>query len=174
MSKNKILNDLAKERFVEKQSAKFYKQIGNFLYDDFTQHIYLQLLEMSDAYVVGLFNKNELGYFIRYIIKLNATSKSSRFQQKVKKLFTECQVEDEYLLDNLVNTEGNCFDIISADDILYYWNEMTETERLIIDGYDTKNQSQLALEHNVSQFWISTFLKKSRINLINKYREDND
>ena len=97
MSKNKIVNDLAKERFVEKQSAKFYKQIGNFLYDDFTQHIYLQLLEMSDAYVVGLFNKNELGYFIRYIIKLNATSKSSRFQQKVKKLFTECQVEDEYL-----------------------------------------------------------------------------
>lgn len=173
MTKNEIINKLAKERFVEKQTAKFYNNIGNFLYDDFTQHIYLQLLEMNSTYIIGLYNNKELEYFIRYIIKINATSKTSRFQQKIKKLFTECQVENELLLDNLVSSESSLFDIITTQDILYYWEGMTETERLIIDGYDTKNQIELALEYNVSQFWISTFLKKSKINLVNKYRSEN-
>lgn len=173
MTKNEIINKLAKERFVEKQTAKFYNNIGSFLYDDFTQHIYLQLLEMNSTYIIGLYNNKELEYFIRYIIKINATSKTSRFQQKIKKLFTECQVENELLLDNLVSSESSLFDIITTQDILYYWEGMTETERLIIDGYDTKNQIELALEYNVSQFWISTFLKKSKINLVNKYRSEN-
>ena len=82
MSKKDIINNLAKERYIEMTIGNLttspYKQ-------DLAQDLYIELLMKPDDLIDGLFKRDELKFYIKKMIRLNINSNTSPFYTKYER-----------------------------------------------------------------------------------------
>lgn len=84
MSKNEVVNIIAKERMVETAIANIAKTNSDVL-NDLSQNIYLDLLEKDEQKIVKLYEANQIRFFIVRMILNNLFSKNSPFYQTFRK-----------------------------------------------------------------------------------------
>lgn len=82
MSKKDIINNLAKEKYIETTIGNLttspYKQ-------DLAQDLYIELLMKPDDLIDGLFKRDELKFYIKKMIRLNINSNTSPFYTKYER-----------------------------------------------------------------------------------------
>ena len=82
MSKKDIINNLAKEKYIE-------TTIGNLTTSpykkDLAQDLYIELLTKPDELIFGLFERDELKFYIKKMIRLNINSNTSPFYTKYER-----------------------------------------------------------------------------------------
>ena len=100
--KNRIVNELAKNKVVETMCVNFGVEQAYF--DDLVQEIYLIILEYDDNKIINMYEKNQIKFFITRIIKNQYFSKNSPFYKKYK---TYDQRQDN---NKQVETEEDEFD----------------------------------------------------------------
>lgn len=83
MTKNEVVNILAKERMVETIVSNIAKSSDDLL-NDLVQEIYLDLLQKDDEKIVKLYESNQIRYFITRIVINNIHSKNSPYWCKIK------------------------------------------------------------------------------------------
>ena len=94
MSKNDIVNKIAKERWVEK-IASHYK---TFAREDLCQYIYLYLLEkVDDDRLIELYNTNKLKQYIAGMVHRQILSKKSEYVKTYSQI--GCSIENLTELD---------------------------------------------------------------------------
>lgn len=82
MSKRDIIEHLAKSRIIEDFAEKFCKSP---YVKDLCQDLYIALLEKPDDLIIELYEKKELIYYIRKMLRLNINSNTSPFYSKYEK-----------------------------------------------------------------------------------------
>lgn len=81
MNNYEIINDLAKNKVVEEILSNISK--GTFKdIEELSQDIYFDLLTKSPELIIGLYERNELKFFITRMIRNNLFSKNSPYYQK--------------------------------------------------------------------------------------------
>ena len=83
MTKNEVVEKLAKERLVEQIVSNISKSSDDLL-NDLVQEIYLDLLEKDEDKIVKLYESNQIRFFITRIVINNLHSKNSPFWCKIK------------------------------------------------------------------------------------------
>lgn len=83
MTKNEVVNIIAKERMVEQICSNIAKSSDDLL-NDLVQEIYLDLLQKDDDKIVKLYESNQMRYFITRMIINNLHSTNSPFWCKIK------------------------------------------------------------------------------------------
>ena len=84
MTKNEVVNIIAKERMVEEIVSNIAKTNSDIL-NDLSQNIYIDLLLKDDEKIVNLYETNQLRFFIVKMAKNNLFSKNSPFYKTFKK-----------------------------------------------------------------------------------------
>lgn len=84
MNSRKIIDELAKNKVVEKL-VKRYTEFSNPYLEDLVQDIYISLMEKDASFIQNLYKKNELEFFIMKMIKNNLYSNTSPFYKKYQK-----------------------------------------------------------------------------------------
>lgn len=77
-----IINELAKNKVVEKLVNKYNEFSNNPYIEDLIQDIYISLMEKENSFIQNLYKKNELEFFIMKMIKNNLYSNTSPFYKK--------------------------------------------------------------------------------------------
>ena len=93
-----IVDDLAKRKVIE-HIVKKYNNDSPYI-EDLCQDLYLDLLSKDESLIVGLYERNEVEYFIRKMISNNIRSNTSSFYknyQKYRKMTDELTNENEHL-----------------------------------------------------------------------------
>lgn len=80
MNKHQIVNELAKNKVVEKLISKKTTEHVR----DLAQDIYIVLLEKPEEKIVELYNKNELIFFISAIVRNQVFSTTSGYYKQYK------------------------------------------------------------------------------------------
>ena len=83
MTKNEVVNIIAKERMVETIVSNIAKSSDDLL-NDLVQEIYLDLLQKDDEKIVKLYESNQIRYFVTRIVINNIHSKNSPYWCKIK------------------------------------------------------------------------------------------
>lgn len=83
MTKNEVVEKLAKERIVEQIVSNISKSSDDLL-NDLVQEIYLDLLEKDEDKIINLYETNQMRYFITRMIINNLHSTNSPFWCKIK------------------------------------------------------------------------------------------
>ena len=100
MTKNEVIDWVVSQKLVEKLSTRFSSQLGT-LKEDWVQEMYLTICEMSEEKLVGLFERNQLVYYIISVCRNQATYSKSDFNKKynddrlIISDFTKINLEDE-------------------------------------------------------------------------------
>lgn len=84
MTKNEVVNIIAKERMVEEICSNIAKTNSDIL-NDLSQNIYIDLLLKDEEKIVNLYETNQLRFFIVKMAKNNLFSKNSPFYKTFKK-----------------------------------------------------------------------------------------
>ena len=84
MTKNDVVEIIAKEKMVETAIANIAKTNSDVL-NDLSQNIYLDLLSKDEDKIINLYETNQLRFFIVRMITNNLFSKNSPFYQTFKK-----------------------------------------------------------------------------------------
>lgn len=122
MSKNEIIEQIAKERFVEQIAQKYEVDLR----DDLVQGVYLYLLKMPEEKVVQLFANNELKYYIAATVRLQAISKDGYHLRAIRRCGLPGQISNIY--DNLDILDDD--ETINIDDVVdEYLNSIPEMEK---------------------------------------------
>lgn len=85
MTKNEIIEQVAKSRLVENTIESMTHQEMDYDLCDLSQMIYEALLNQPEDRVVDLWNNNEMPYFIIGIVRNQAFSNTSKFYYTIKK-----------------------------------------------------------------------------------------
>ena len=86
MTKNEVVEKLAKERLVETIVSNIAKFANcDDALKDLSQNIYIDLLQKDDEKIVNLYESNQLRFFIVKMAKNNLFSKNSPFYKTLKK-----------------------------------------------------------------------------------------
>lgn len=83
MNKYEAISVIAKECVVEKLVKK-YNIISPYI-KDLCQDLYIELLNKDDNLIVGLYERNEIEYYIRKMISNNINSTTSPFYKNYEK-----------------------------------------------------------------------------------------
>ena len=83
MTKNEVVEKIAKERLVEQICFNIAKSSDDLL-NDLVQEIYLDLLQKDEDKIVKLYESNQMHYFITRIVINNLHSKNSPYWCKIK------------------------------------------------------------------------------------------
>ena len=83
MTKNEVVNIIAKERMVETIVSNIAKSSDDLL-NDLIQEIYLDLLQKDEDKIVKLYQSNQIRYFITRIVINNIHSKNSPYWCRIK------------------------------------------------------------------------------------------
>lgn len=101
MTKNEIIEKLAKERLVEQICSNIAKSSN---YDDtlkdLSQNIYVDLLSKDEEKIINLYETNQIRFFVVRMVTNNLFSKNSPFYQTFKKN-TNATVNIDGLKDKL-------------------------------------------------------------------------
>lgn len=84
MTKNDIINLIAKNRWVENIIANIAGDADDLL-NDLSQDIYLSLMEKDEDKVIKLYNDNQLKFFITRMVLNNVHSKNSPYWMQYKR-----------------------------------------------------------------------------------------
>ena len=84
MTKNEIIEIIAKERLVEQICSNIAKSSDDLL-NDLVQEIYLDLLQKDEDKIVKLYESNQIRFFVVRMVTNNLFSKNSPFYQTFKK-----------------------------------------------------------------------------------------
>ena len=84
MTKNEIIEIIAKERLVEQIVSNIAKSSDDLL-NDLVQEIYLDLLSKSEEKIVNLYETNQIRFFVVRMVTNNLFSKNSPYYQTFKK-----------------------------------------------------------------------------------------
>ena len=87
MSKNEVVNIIAKERLVEQIVSNIAKSSDDLL-NDLSQEIYLDLLQKDEDKIINLYETNQMRYFITRMVINNIHSTNSPYWCKYKR-FTQ-------------------------------------------------------------------------------------
>lgn len=85
MTKNEVVNIIAKERLVETAIANIAKTNSDDTLKDLSQNIYIDLLLKDEEKIVNLYETNQLRFFIVRMITNNLFSKNSPYYQVFRK-----------------------------------------------------------------------------------------
>ena len=99
MTKNEVVEKLAKERLVEQIVSNIAKTNSDVL-KDLSQEIYLDLLSKDEEKIVNLYETNQIRFFVVRMVTNNLFSKNSPFYQTFKKN-TNATVNIDDLKDKL-------------------------------------------------------------------------
>ena len=83
MTKNEVVEKLAKERLVEQIVNNIAKSADDLL-NDLSQEIYLDLLQKDEDKIINLYETNQIRFFITRIVINNLHSKNSPYWCKIK------------------------------------------------------------------------------------------
>lgn len=86
MTKHEIIGSLAKDKFIEKcfRKMKICQGETKFNLDDLAQDLYISLLEKDDELIKGLYDRQELAFYITAMITNMVLSKSSPYYLNYK------------------------------------------------------------------------------------------
>ena len=84
MTKNEVVNIIAKERLVEEIVSNIAKSSDDLL-NDLVQEIYLDLLQKDEDKIIKLYESNQMRYFVVRMVTNNLFSKNSPYYQVFKK-----------------------------------------------------------------------------------------
>lgn len=81
MTKAEIVGSLAKERFIEKcfRKMKICQGESQFNLNDLSQDLYFSLLDKDDELITGLYDRQELAFYVTAMITNMVMSKSSPY-----------------------------------------------------------------------------------------------
>lgn len=85
MTSNQIINELAKNKVIEKLVANISPEDNSPDTSDLSQLIYLTLLEKPNALIEDLYSKGELIFYVIRIITRNVYSTTSPYYRTIKK-----------------------------------------------------------------------------------------
>lgn len=96
ITKEIIITELAEKRKIEEFIKNTAKTNAPSL-DDLAQDIYVYLLEYDEDKIIGMYERNELEYFISRMITNQYISTSSPYYTKYKKFInSSTPIEEEY------------------------------------------------------------------------------
>ena len=84
MTKNEIIEIIAKEKMVETAVANIAKTNSDTL-KDLSQEIYLDLLSKDEEKIVNLYETNQIRFFVVRMVTNNLFSKNSPYYQVFRK-----------------------------------------------------------------------------------------
>ena len=84
MTKNEVVETIAKEKMVEQICSNIAKSSDDLL-NDLVQEIYLDLLTKDEEKIVNLYETNQIRFFVVRMVTNNLFSKNSPFYQTFKK-----------------------------------------------------------------------------------------
>ena len=84
MTKNEVVNIIAKERLVEEIVSNIAKSSDDLL-NDLVQEIYLDLLQKDEDKIIKLYESNQMRYFVVRMVTNNLFSKNSPYYQVFRK-----------------------------------------------------------------------------------------
>lgn len=96
MSSRDIVEDLAKKGILEQMIRKATGGVWRPEHKDLTQDLLLELLDMPEEKLLGLYNRNQLPYFLTRIVKNNIHSKTSRFFYRYRKFLLRSRDADKF------------------------------------------------------------------------------
>ena len=85
MTSNQIINELAKNKVIEKLVANISPEGDSPDASDLSQLIYLTLLEKPNSLIEDLYSKGELIFYVIRIITRNVYSTTSPYYRTIKK-----------------------------------------------------------------------------------------
>ena len=85
MTSNQIINELAKNKVIEKLVANISPESDSLDNKDLSQMIYLSLLEKPSSLIEDLHSKGELIFYVIRIITKNVYSTTSPYYRAIKK-----------------------------------------------------------------------------------------
>ena len=85
MTSNQIINELAKNKVIEKLVANISPEGDSSDNKDLSQLIYLTLLEKPNSLIEDLYSKGELIFYVIRIITRNVYSTTSPYYRTIKK-----------------------------------------------------------------------------------------
>ena len=101
MTKNEVVEKLAKERMVEQICSNIAKSADcDDTLKDLSQEIYLDLLSKDEEKIVNLYETNQIRFFVVRMVTNNLFSKNSPYYQTFKKN-TNVTVNIDNLKDKL-------------------------------------------------------------------------
>lgn len=95
MTKNEIINIIAKKRLVEDIVRNIAKKEDDQL-NDLVQDIYVSLMEKDEEKIVKLYEDNQLRFFVTRMVINNIRSKNSPFWCNYKKFTNNMNELGEY------------------------------------------------------------------------------
>lgn len=96
MCSRDIIEDLARRGVLERILRKVTGGVWKPEHKDLIQDLLLELLEMPEEKIVGLYERNQLNYFLTRIIKNNTHSKTSRFYYRYRKFLLSSRDVDKF------------------------------------------------------------------------------
>lgn len=82
-TKKEIVNDLANNKFIE--NILFKNRLVSPYVEDLAQDLYISLLDKDEQFIIDLYNKKQLEFYIRRMITNNIFSKTSQYYMKYQK-----------------------------------------------------------------------------------------
>lgn len=83
MTKSSVITILANNKVIEKLMKKY--NFSSPYIKDLCQDLYIELLNKEDKLIVGLYERNEIEYYIRKMISNNVNSVTSPFYKNYEK-----------------------------------------------------------------------------------------
>ena len=96
MTSNQIINELAKNKVIEKLVANISPEDNSPDNQDLSQLIYLTLLEKPNSLIEDLYSKGELIFYVIRIITRNAYSTTSPYYRAIKKFKNKTTDIDDF------------------------------------------------------------------------------
>ena len=96
MTSNQIINELAKNKVVEKLVANISPEGDSPDTSDLSQLIYLTLLEKPNSLIEDLYSKGELIFYVIRIITRNVYSTTSPYYRTIKKFKNKTTDIDDF------------------------------------------------------------------------------
>lgn len=101
MSKREIVEQVAKEGWIEECIRVVTGGIWRPEHKDLTQDILLELLDLDDRKIKGLYERDQLRFYLMRIVRNNIQSKTSRFYYRYRRF-------------SLLNSGPECLAFLSA------------------------------------------------------------
>ena len=83
MTKEEVVEEVARTKLVQECILIVTGGVWRFEYDDLTSDILLELLDQEK--IVGLYQKNQLRYYVMRIVRNNLQSNTSRFYYRYRR-----------------------------------------------------------------------------------------
>lgn len=83
MTKSSVINILAHNKVIEKLVKQY--NFSSPYCKDLCQDLYIELLNKEDKLIVGLYERNEIEYYIRKMISNNVNSVTSPFYRQYER-----------------------------------------------------------------------------------------